>query len=196
MIKNLKFKKTLHGASNKNFQGGITLVEVIVAIFIVAIFSAILIADYPKISRQFSLLRASHQLAQDLRRAEDLSLSGVLGSSQALHISGYGVYIDLTNSTQYIIYADNSEPVREYNSGDYIVQTVDISGLGQGVYIKELRHITGNSASINFSPPNPAISISGLNFGQNSIEIILGLQADEEIEKVVSVNTAGLIEVD
>ena len=61
----------------KKFERGITLVEVVVVIFIVALFTIILISDFPKMLRQLALSRVSYNFAQDLRKAQDLGLSGI-----------------------------------------------------------------------------------------------------------------------
>ena len=97
-------------------QKGITLVEIIVAVFIIVIFSVMLISNFPKIQDEFAISRAAYQLAQDLRKTQDLGLSGVPLSDASgnlivdingapMPVRGYGIYI-LSNSQQYIIYAD------------------------------------------------------------------------------------------
>ena len=96
----------------KGRQRGITLIEIVVVLFIISTFSLILIADFPKIQRQFALSEAAYNLAQDLRSAEDLGLSGAQikdGGVPAkdIPVTGYGVYVNPSMSaTQYLIYAD------------------------------------------------------------------------------------------
>ena len=103
MIKNLKLKI-------KNSSAGITLVELVVVIFIIGLFSVILISDFPKIERQFALSRVTYKLAQDLRRAQDLGLSGVPTADingDTIAVKGYGLYVNYGDSnTKYVIYAD------------------------------------------------------------------------------------------
>ncbi|MCX6720926.1 MAG: prepilin-type N-terminal cleavage/methylation domain-containing protein [Candidatus Staskawiczbacteria bacterium] len=109
---------------NLKFQKGITLIELIVVIFMIAVFSGIMIADFPKIQRQSALLRATYSMAQDFRKAEDMGTSGVqtLGADNCpVPVKGYGVYVDTTQPTTYLIYADiagvDGTSDKRYNSG-------------------------------------------------------------------------------
>lgn len=104
MLKNLRLKI-------KNHSRGITLIEIIVVIFIIILFSLILIVDFPKNLRQFALKRVVYKLAQDIKETEDLSLSGVHISDKngsPILLKGYGIYFfdPLSDSTHYLIYAD------------------------------------------------------------------------------------------
>ncbi len=86
------------------------MVELIVVICIIALFTVILIANFPKMMRQFALSRAVYELAQNIRQAQDLSLSGVQLNDihgNPITVKGYGVYFNPTSyPTKYIIYAD------------------------------------------------------------------------------------------
>jgi len=104
LLKNLRLKI-------KNHSRGITLIEIIVVIFIIILFSLILIVDFPKNLRQFALKRVVYKLAQDIKETEDLSLSGVHISDKngsPILLKGYGIYFfdPLSDSTHYLIYAD------------------------------------------------------------------------------------------
>jgi type II secretory pathway pseudopilin PulG len=205
-----KFKKL------KNSGRGITLVEVLVVIFIIALFSAILVSDFPRIKRQFALSRATYKLSQDLRRAEDLGLSGVkiIGyGGQEINAKGYGVYIDSAtgNNKEYIIYADRGDiPDAQYDrynpnsslscseqtdpQSDCIIEIVEINKLEPGVVIKGINNATDVWTSINFSPPNPTVTIINLDPSYSGVSIIVGLDSDSAT-KSVYVNTSGLIEI-
>ena len=172
----------------KNREEGITLVEIVAVIFIIGLFSAIVIADFPTIQKHFALSRASYQLAQDLRKIQDLGLSGVQTTDMAgnpISVQGYGIYIDAASAPQqYVIYADindNNPADDQLYSGlpsfplcskkvnpatDCVLDVVDISASDPDIYIKDLNNITGfpvaSSTSINFSPPNPTVNIDNL----------------------------------
>ncbi len=89
---------------------GITLVEIVVVIFIISMFMVILISDFPKMLRQFALSRVVYNFAQDLRKAQDLGLSGVRlndKTGKAITVKGYGIYVNYSkNPTKYLLYAD------------------------------------------------------------------------------------------
>ncbi|MDP3882581.1 MAG: prepilin-type N-terminal cleavage/methylation domain-containing protein [Candidatus Staskawiczbacteria bacterium] len=192
---------------------GVTLVEIMVVVFIIAIFSAILISNFPKILRQFALSRSVYKLAQDLRKTEDLGLSGVRVDSEqgAVDASGYGIYINLGDDNgKYIIYADinnsqtfdnsmSAENCEDYDpvedDGDCIVEAIHIGDDNPDLIIKELRNITGDSTSINFEPPNPTTKIEGLCTDCTEVGIVIGLNSDSSMSRTVLVNTAGLIQV-
>jgi len=203
----------------KNSSSGITLVEILVVVFIIGTFLMILVADFPKIQRQFALSRATYKFAQDLRRAQDMALSGVeikkSGAAETIiNAKGYGIYIDLiSNEKEYIIYADidnsktynapdapekiycdNFDPVVDAGM-DCIVETIDLSKDAHGVIIKEINNTNNfNYISINFNPPNPTVSISGLE-GGNRAWIVFALESDPiNSTRNVFVWKSGLIE--
>jgi hypothetical protein len=200
----------------KNYNKGITIIEIIVVIFIVTLFSVILISNFPKILRQFALSRVTYKLSQDLRKTQDLGLSGVVtndGETTArpiITLKGYGVYINATQpATQYIIYADldnsktynpasaikcSDEPVNNPTS-DCIIETIDVSIENPSLYIKSLSNVTGNITSINFTPPDPIININNIVYGNSKIGITIGLTSDPSASRTVWINTSGLIEV-
>lgn len=112
MIQNSKFKRTLRGirpqALNQNSSAGITLIEIVVVIFIITIFSLILFADFPKIQRQYALSSSTYKLAQNFRKVQDLGLSGVQLkdiNGDEIAVKGYGIYVKPSENL-YIIYAD------------------------------------------------------------------------------------------
>jgi len=179
-------------------EKGTTLIEIVAVISIITLFSMILIADFPQIIRQFAVSRSAYKLSQDIRKVADLGLSGVQidGNSPK---GGYGLYIDLSDNEQYIIYADNCSdtPNFEYNDGcDFVVETIKISEQQAGIYIKRINE-DSSSASINFTPPSPKITITipGITDPPN-IYIVIGSSFDDGLERTVFVNTSGLIEVE
>lgn len=199
-------------------ERGTTLIEVIVVVFIIAAFSSILISDFPKILRQFALSRSAYRLAQDLRKVQDLGLSGVLitgdqenGQAELIKVKGYGIYFDLGENTQYIIYADRGDnPDFKYNGNlqicdknidpqyDCILELVDLTDDNKDLYIKEIINIDGNftNTSINFTPPNPDVSIDHLASDKKELGLVLGLKSEPDLTRTVWVNKAGLIRVE
>ena len=198
-------------------EKGITLVEIIVVVFIISIFSVILISDFPKIQGQFALSRDAAKLAQDLRKAQDLALSGVPvlspvpgASPTPIPVAGYGVYVDASKPKEYKIYADSCQPFNhQYNSCDNTVERIDTNSIGSGgmpVSVKIRVHtnvgINTNPGdiSINFTPPNPKVDILNSTVcladygGCSSADIILSLDSDPTQTRTVTVNSVGLIE--
>ena len=191
----------------KNSVRGITLIEILVVIFIIAVFSSILVVNFPKIARQFALTRAVYKMSQDLRRAQDMALSGQ--QVQGINVKGYGVYINLDSPSlgnkKYVIYADMNNDQQYDLSGvicgqqlpnqDCIIETIDFSQTEFGVVIDRIENTNNRWIDINFKPPNPTTTITSLLSGLNRAQIIFALESDLLKTRIVSVNTAGLIEI-
>jgi hypothetical protein len=202
----------------KILSKGITLIEIIIVIFLIVLFSTILISDFPKIQMQFALSRATHKLAQDLRRVQDLGLSGVqikdsLGNP--ITVKGYGVYVNpVQDGQKYVIYADVTDSngvvdhkfIGQYNNNfcsdktnptaDCVIEIIDISQENPNLYIKnQIISVSTYYTSINFSPPNPIINIDNINMDASEIGIVFGLTGDISAVRTVWVTTSGLINV-
>ncbi len=205
MFSNIKLKKKY----KRNFRlssesgAGFTIIEVLVVTAIIIVFSIILISNFPQFKIQFALSRTAYKFAQDVRRAQGMSLSSTQyrDSNGILQpVKGYGVYVDISNNKKYIIYADvplcvGCDGNQFYDSpADYIAENIDFSLNEPGVIIQQINNIVGNNVSINFAPPNPTTTITPLP-SQNSIDIVFVLEGDLTKTKTVSINTAGLIEV-
>ena len=105
-----------------NLNKGVTLVEIVVVVFLIAIFSMFLVSDFPKILKQVALSKATYKLQQDLRRVQDLGLSGITiknDSGNEILAKGYGIYVDSNSQpvTQYLMYANLNNDVT-YNSSN------------------------------------------------------------------------------
>lgn len=189
MVKILHFK-----------QGGFTVIELLVVVSIIVIFPAIVIANFPQIRLQFALSRVAHTFAQEVRRTQDLSIASMqyrdsFGNIQA--ISGYGVSIDISamGNKKYIIYADSKPGNKQHDVTDYTVKSVDFSADEPGIIIKEINYVLGSSVSVNFTPPDPQVTITQLDSGQTAVNVVFALESDLQNTKMVSVNTAGLVEI-
>ncbi len=183
------------------------MVEILVVIFIITLFSSILVAGFPKIVRQFALTRAVYKMSQDLRRAQDMGFSGQ--RIKGINVKGYGVYVNLDNpnlgNKKYVIYADMNDDQQYDVSGaickqqlpnqDCVIEEVNLSQTEPGVVIDRIENTNNNSVDVNFKPPSPTITITSLLPGINRVQIIFALESDLLKTKIVSVNTAGLIEI-
>jgi type II secretory pathway pseudopilin PulG len=205
---------------NKNLENdsGITLIEILVVISIMILLSGILIADFPKIKRQFAITRSVYKMSQDIRRAQDMGFSGEQISD--IDVKGYGVYVNLDRlgPKKYLIYADIdgdyrytittevgdilcNDPDLETET-DCLIETIDFSQAEPGVSITNILNTKDDKqeVDINFMPPNPTITITELKVfddGQiaNRVHITFSLDSDSSINRTVFVNTAGLIEI-
>jgi|SRR3989344_820319 len=169
----------------KNSEKGTTLVEIAVVLFIIALFFTIMIIGLPEIQRRFALSRATYRLAQDLRKARDLSISGVKvkdngeNGGNEFSPSGYGIYINKDKvpdgSTEYVIYADVSGDQTYNNGGSYdyckdkypiesdcVIDIIDVSKENPSLYIKEIDTVAVNSGGQATTGKTDIVSINFL----------------------------------
>lgn len=158
MVSNFKFKIS-------NSQRGITLIEIIVVVFIISLFSSIAFLNLPKIQGSFALNSAAYELAQNIRTAENNALSGVLSGNVSYTKSTDNNGISITD----IYYYDNDRKKNEINQTN-----ITFAPPNPKITITD-----GNGNEINGS----------------EVDIVLSLDADTTQTKTVSVNTSGLIQV-
>ena len=186
------------------------MVEILVVVLVIALFSAILVADFPRIKKRMALSRAVYAVSQDIKKVQDMGFSGV--KIEGVPVAGYGIYfnLDTLGDKKYIIYADRGtgtvgdkrfsgvyvdcdDPEAQADQ-DCIIEEIDMSS-EPGIIIKEFKSVSDlRQLSVNFSPPNPEIIISTLAEGKNNAEIVLGMESGED-SRSVQINLSGLIEV-
>jgi|SRR3989338_3168069 len=185
------------------YMRGFTIIELLVVLAIILIIPMIVISNVPIIKLQFALSNATYEFAQDLRMAQNMALSPLeykdsFGILQP--IDGYGISIDFDDvgNVKYRVYADKKQGNQVYDPLDYIVKTIDL-GNRPGIVIKEIRtdefNRSSRQASINFSHANTYLSIYKNTKSQTMIEVVFAIDSDQTRTKIVSVNSAGLIEI-
>ncbi len=173
-------------------EKGFTLLELLVIITMVSMLSVMVFVDYGKSNQSLALDRATQKLAQDLRRTEELALSGLTGDTGT---NGYGIYFDKTsgNQTKYIIYKNNNaNPYYEVGT-DTIQETVNIENNIQ-IYDVQDNSVSGNSLSVSFFPPDPTTYI-GNNYTGHEASVILCVVGDNTQTRTARVNNTGRITV-
>ena len=191
--------------SNIRWRGesgaGFTIIEVLIVIAIIMLFSIVLISNFPEFKLQSSLSRTAYKFGQDLRKVQADAFSSapyVDANGVSQPIEGYGIYVGLDDPGQkkYIVYADKMPGNQRYDTEDYLVATVDIALDEPGIVIQNILNSVGNSVSINFTPPNPLTKISNSLGGETSrVDIIFAQENDISKNKTVSIYSSGLIEV-
>lgn len=169
-----------------------TLIELIVMISIVGIFTTVLFVDYGKNSRIFTLERVAQKTAQDIRRAQGMAMGGLAGD---ITTNAYGVYFDKTgsNNLYYIIYRNNNANMYYESSEDSIKETISIE---KGIKICDINNngSSVNNTSISFKPPDPTTYIDS-NYTGSEASIIFCIDGDAAKTRTVKVNNAGRIEI-
>jgi prepilin-type N-terminal cleavage/methylation domain-containing protein len=156
-------------------QSGFTLVELLVAIFIISIISGSIIANYGPSQKKYYVSKAAQQLASDFRRVQNMALVGK--TQGAINPQGYGLHI--VSSSQYLLFYNADASLVYQGSG--VLETINLEG---GVSISPA------SFDVYFTPPQPTTYIQGINFGEQEFTVVSG-----DYSKMISVNAGGKIEI-
>ena len=195
---------------------GFTLVEVLVTISIIVIMTGIVFISYRTGQQQLTLQRTASKLSQDIRRVAAMATeaqvcisppgpSSCPSSPGGVPAGGYGLYVSrrVEFRDRYFIYADDDTLPKPhcYNVPGDPVETMETIYLEKGVYIKNLSSSYEN-LSINFLPPDPMIELKNQSGGicgdisENIAAITIALESDDSKTKTITVNKAGLVEID
>jgi prepilin-type N-terminal cleavage/methylation domain-containing protein len=186
-----KMPKGVQFQKNYNPQTGFTLVELLVVLFIILLLSTLLLVNYRGGQKKYALSQASQQLISDLRKAQNMAMSGAEIYGQ---YCGYGLEIDQSNRpTSYRFYADKSTDCQtsnnQYDSGDEILEIIKLPSRIR------IQSTSPSPIDIFFKPPQPTTYINADAGAGVSGTITLEIEGTS-FTKIVTVTTAGLIQSD
>lgn len=188
-----------------------TLLEITVVVSIIILLSTIFIANYRGGEKQFALKRSAHQLSQSLRRAQEMAMSGqeFKGTFQG----GFGIHFTVTpgpeNTGSYTLFVDcnfvGGEPNKIFDEGgspcddctgssciqDIYPEEIETFFLEEGIKIDNL--LPSSPLNVVFFPPDPEIIING---NDDITSAAISLTFDDQSQKIITINTAGLIEIE
>ena len=184
-------------------QNGFTLAEVLVSIFIIALLSGIMFSSYRQSARRFALQRSANKLARDIRKVEEMAMSAKeFSPASPQPQAGYGIYLNSNPGfvASYILFVDKDGDCEfdGISSGEQI----ENPSFEPGVEIDFLAALNPKDAvpfvlsdgklTITLTPPDPKVTLCGYS-NVSSVYVVLTISG---LTKAVSINTAGLIEID
>lgn len=105
---------------------GFTLVELMVALFIMSVSTVLLLANYPDSTVRLNLLNNAHSFALLVREAQ---LRGSAIDSASSTVSGYGIFINSATSSVAILFSDATD-----NSSGIPLKSTSGFPIGDGLY--------------------------------------------------------------
>lgn len=157
--------------SKKFFQEdkGFTLFELLIVIFIIGLISSILIVNVRKGEKQYQVQLAAQEIAQNIRKAQDMALVGFKYDPDSPPPYKYGVFFFKQTPTSYKIFADKNPPDGndKYDVPDGEVEPISLE---KGIEIKSLSsdpklHITF-SLPDGFTTINPSATSATVRIGR------------------------------
>jgi len=180
--------------SFSNLKAGFTFVELIVIIAIIAILTGISYPYYNSTRNSLALERAGAKLVQDMRRAQELAISGQEFSG-SFPSGGYGVYFD-KNAVNYAIFADvNSDGTCANNCSGASAERFQLINFENNIKITNIG-VGVTKVNTIFIPPNPDIlftNLNGADMGVAEVTIKIALMSDGNKYKEIKINRAGLV---
>ncbi len=183
-----------------NKKSGFTLIELLVSLFIIALMTGIFLTNYRQGERQSDLILTAQLLISDIRFAQANAL-GLVMYEEEIPDGGWGVYFNRSNSTQYLIFADENPANRKYDHGEADEDKGGrILSLPNNIIIEKLQVEDNNGINnvdeinIVFLPPMPKTYINEY-YIENKRAIITLKETILNEEIKIKVNFAGLVEV-
>jgi prepilin-type N-terminal cleavage/methylation domain-containing protein len=162
---------------------GFTLVELVIAVGIVAVMMTLVLANFKKFERSAVLDSDAEKLASILRQAQVWSLTGQLRNG-ARPTGGYGVHVVECSASPcgYQMYAD-LDASRDYQTGEALA--TDLYNFSPSVRASvEIDGISTSKIDIIFEPPKSTIYFNGNSSSYTNATIILTHQITGAVKRV------------
>ena len=191
---------------------GFTLIEVVVAIGVMAIISSLMLANFPRFNKQISVEREASKLTLSLRKAQSYALavrefSPVFNDdpfcvNPPVKFPGYGIFAKISDPAHYFIYGDAN--CSKYYENTLLEEAVEIVNIEGSIKISSIKGYDAavcsggcdlSELSILYVRPGPTILINGSGADYNFVEIYLR-SSDGTVSKKVVVRTTGQVAIE
>ncbi len=171
-------------------QIGFTLIELLISISIISLLTVLVLADYRSGQKKYALGQDTQKLVSDIRRAQNMAMSGVDIESQ---YCGYGIELNqAARPNSYYFYADKSANCQtsnnKYDGSDDILETINLSNQ------IEVQLTSPAPIDIFFKPPIPTVYINAQDETTTSAGVITLKLSGTSSTKTVTIYVSGLIE--
>jgi|AntDeeMinimDraft_6_1070357.scaffolds.fasta_scaffold07045_3 prepilin-type N-terminal cleavage/methylation domain-containing protein len=184
---------------------GFTLIELIVAIGVVAIIAGITLGSRQNYSRAVNLNNVAHEIALSIRQAQTYSVSS-RGSSLGDPVDSfvYGVYFEKNNPQQFILYQNNNTN-EAYQASDTPVETYQLPNRMEIDKICLIANYSqgdacgsgDNKVSVAFKRPDPSALFYKDGVSSTGDEAFLvELAGDEGARQTIITRSSGFISVE
>ena len=177
---------------------GFTLVELLIVIVIITILSSLFFMNFHNSQSQLALERATFQIANDIRRAQEMAMSvkKETACTNPNYKYGFGVSFNTANANErskYILFADcNGNGKYQTSDNDYLVNLIDFNN----IEISPSPPNSFNKIDIVFTPPDPTVTFSkDPSPDPNEVSIIIRIKNNISKTKTITVNKVGMIEI-
>ena len=126
-----------------NRNCGLSIIELVVTFAVVATVAVLTIGGFPTNNVRSALRKEVEKTALDLRVAQNNAISGKVPSGSSATPRYWGIYFDINQPNQYIIFADVNGN-KQYNAG---TDTGMAFFFESGVTINRLRSFSGGDRS-------------------------------------------------
>lgn len=171
-----------HSARAMGMPHGFTLLELLVAVAIIALVSTYVLVNYRATQNRVDVRLEAYRFAATVRQAQNYAL-GAYENNGAVPVGGWGVYI--ADSANYRLFADDGDHV--FDAGDAVVEAKQLPDT-------VVFPATSQDHEFVFLPPNPTTYLDGVN--QGSVTITLQQADDASNTHTVTMNAFGLVDVD
>jgi prepilin-type N-terminal cleavage/methylation domain-containing protein len=186
---------------------GFTLVEMLIAMGIFAMLSAMSVSSYLKFNNKIGVDLQAHAVAQDGHKAQVESMA-VKRAAGGVY-PGYGVYFSTSTPVSYIFYAD-LDNTRVYNAGEMernilMPSSMSIARLcatGIGAFSPQGTCPTGyvmlSAAEISYKRPNPDANITvynGASSNSSAASLRVYIKSSKGYERSIEFWSTGQISI-
>lgn len=187
--------KFSHNIRVRSTAKGFSILELMVAIAILAMLSSISLAGFVGLNNRVNVDTLAHNIAQWLRDAQISSMSVRRSAITNTFPPGYGLHFSTAQNNQFIYYREASSPANKiYNAGtDGIENTIQLL---QGYTISSIVPTPAGSTNwvdIAFARPEPDAVITGATGIYSPVRIIIS--SPRGLQRAVVIYATGQVSI-